>query len=175
MKGDTKYLIDSNVFIQAKDDYYGFDFCPGFWASLLHFHHEGLVFTVDKVRDDIKAGNDELKRWMLNDVPSDFFRKTTNADVGLAYGRAMEWVEAQGRYTRPEKSKYAVSSDGWLVAYAVRHLGEYHVVTHELAAPDSPKVKIPDVCDAMGVRCINPFDMLRALKVRLESNFGSDG
>jgi hypothetical protein len=25
------YLLDSNVFIQAKNLHYGFDFCPAFW------------------------------------------------------------------------------------------------------------------------------------------------
>lgn len=30
----TKYLIDTNVFIQAKNLHYGFDFCPAFWEWL---------------------------------------------------------------------------------------------------------------------------------------------
>lgn len=25
------YLLDTNVFVNAKRDWYGFDFCPGFW------------------------------------------------------------------------------------------------------------------------------------------------
>ena len=27
----TSYLLDSNLFIQAKNHRYGFDFCPAFW------------------------------------------------------------------------------------------------------------------------------------------------
>lgn len=27
------YLLDSNVFIQAKNLHYGFDFCPAFWVG----------------------------------------------------------------------------------------------------------------------------------------------
>ncbi|WP_081763821.1 MULTISPECIES: DUF4411 family protein [Nitrincola] len=26
-----KYLLDSNTYIQAKNQYYGMDFCPGYW------------------------------------------------------------------------------------------------------------------------------------------------
>jgi len=26
------YLVDTNVFIQAKNLHYGFDFCPAFWG-----------------------------------------------------------------------------------------------------------------------------------------------
>gem|GEM_PF-6918350 len=28
------YLLDSDVLIRAKNDHYGFDFCPGFWDWL---------------------------------------------------------------------------------------------------------------------------------------------
>ncbi len=28
------YLLDSNIFIQAKNLHYGFDFCPAFWDWL---------------------------------------------------------------------------------------------------------------------------------------------
>jgi hypothetical protein len=31
----SRYLLDANVFIQAKNLHYGFDFCPAFWAWLL--------------------------------------------------------------------------------------------------------------------------------------------
>mgnify|MGYP006298525777 CR=1 FL=1 len=29
------YLLDANVFIEAKNRYYGMDFCPAFWDWLL--------------------------------------------------------------------------------------------------------------------------------------------
>ena len=29
--GAARYLLDANVFIEAKNRYYGFDFCPAFW------------------------------------------------------------------------------------------------------------------------------------------------
>ena len=31
----TRYLLDANVFIQAKNLHYGFDFCPAFWDWLV--------------------------------------------------------------------------------------------------------------------------------------------
>ncbi|WP_419160989.1 DUF4411 family protein [Candidatus Palauibacter sp.] len=44
------YLVDSDVFITAKNVYYAFDLCPGFWQSVLHHHRDGRVFSVDRVR-----------------------------------------------------------------------------------------------------------------------------
>jgi hypothetical protein len=40
--------------------------------------------------------------------------------------------------------------------------GTHVVVTHEVAAPHAiRKVKIPDVCIGLGVKCVTPFEMLR--------------
>ncbi len=30
----TRYLLDTNVFIEAKNRYYSFDICPAFWGWL---------------------------------------------------------------------------------------------------------------------------------------------
>lgn len=35
------YLIDSDVLITAKNSYYAFDLCPGFWKNLLDKHESG--------------------------------------------------------------------------------------------------------------------------------------
>ena len=33
MMADRTYLVDSDVFITAKNLYYPFDICPGFWSA----------------------------------------------------------------------------------------------------------------------------------------------
>ncbi len=38
------YLLDANVFIEAKNRHYGFDFCPAFWDWLKKGHTVGKVF-----------------------------------------------------------------------------------------------------------------------------------
>ena len=38
MTVDQIYLVDSDVFITAKNLYYAFDLCPGFWKSVVHHH-----------------------------------------------------------------------------------------------------------------------------------------
>jgi hypothetical protein len=35
------YLLDANVFIQAKNLHYGMDFCPAFWDWLLDANRKG--------------------------------------------------------------------------------------------------------------------------------------
>ena len=57
------YLLDSNIFIQAKNLHYGFDFCPAFWDWLEASHTSGKVFSVEKVGDELISGSDELAEW----------------------------------------------------------------------------------------------------------------
>ena len=54
------YLLDTNVFIEAKNRYYGFEFCPAFWDWLLLANTDGRVFSIDHIGDEILAGDDEL-------------------------------------------------------------------------------------------------------------------
>ena len=57
------YLLDANVFIQAKNLHYGFDFCPAFWDWLIANNQTGTVYSIEKVGDEIAAGADELSAW----------------------------------------------------------------------------------------------------------------
>ena len=58
------YLIDSDVFIDAKNRLYGFDIVPAFWTWVEQQHRAGRVYTVQRVADEVLAGGDELADWM---------------------------------------------------------------------------------------------------------------
>ena len=50
------YLVDTNVFIEAKNDFYGMDFCPAFWDWLVEGNRDKRVFSIDRVRDELIEG-----------------------------------------------------------------------------------------------------------------------
>ncbi len=163
MSGNNRYLLDANVFIQAKDQYYGFDLCPGFWSSLVHHHRKNDIFSIDKIKAEL-TGN-PLANWVRNDVPPTFFKKTNNVAVVKALADMNSWVNANPQFTPEARAEFAASADGWLVAYA--KIGGQVVVTHEVLEPRArKKVKIPNVCIEFGVDCVNTFEMLIALGVR---------
>lgn len=66
------YLLDANVFIEAKNRYFGFDICPGFWEWLLQRYAAGTVYSVESVRAELLRGNDLLTDW-VQALPSGFF------------------------------------------------------------------------------------------------------
>ncbi len=168
MMENRTYILDSDVFITAKNLYYSFDICPGFWKSVVHHYQKGLVFSVDRVRGELLKGHkeDNLVLWVINQVPKKFFI-SVDAAVTRAYAEVMAWVQGHSQYRDHAKAQFAKGADGWLVAYARVHGAT--VVTNEQSAPKSRKaVKLPDVCVRFGVRYDNPFAMLRALKVRFD-------
>ncbi len=169
MMVDQTHLVDSDVFIAAKNLYYSFDICPGFWKSVLHHRREWRVFSVDRVRSELLAGRstEDLVRWVRNEVPEGFFVQVDTDTVVRAYPDVMMWVQSQPKYLDHAKAKFATGADGWLVAYAQVHGAT--VVTNEQSAPESRKeVKLPDVCDQFGVRRDNTFFMLRDLSVHFD-------
>ncbi len=150
------YLLDANVFIQAKNLHYGFDFCPAFWDWLEVANGRGIVFSIEKVKDELTAGNDELSAW-VEQRGEDFFLPP-DPQVISAFGSVSEWVMKQG-YEQAAITTFLQVADYYLVAHALAH--NYVVVTHEVPAPTIRKVKIPNVCIGLGIRHITPFEMLR--------------
>ena len=57
------YLLDTNIFIQAKNLHYGMDFCPAFWDWLIKSHSQKKLFSIEKVCDELKAIEDSLSEW----------------------------------------------------------------------------------------------------------------
>ena len=57
------FLVDSNVLIEAKNRYYGFDFHPGFWSWLERAHNNGLIVSLEAVARELRRGHDELAQW----------------------------------------------------------------------------------------------------------------
>jgi hypothetical protein len=75
------YLVDANVFIAAKNLHYGLDFCPAFWDWLAREHAAGMVFSVEKVVDELRAGGDELAEWVAR-MPDAFSLKPDASTAG---------------------------------------------------------------------------------------------
>lgn len=72
------YLLDANVFIEAKRRHYGMDFCQAFWDWLLATNASGRVFSIEKVSDELRAGADELADW-ASARQDDFFLRPDEA------------------------------------------------------------------------------------------------
>ena len=169
MSTAAKFLLDSDVFIAAKNAYYAFDICPGFWKGLMHAHRRGAVRSIDRIRNELLAGRreEDLVQWVKRDVPAAFFLDSNSADVSSAYSEIMLWVQRNSRYFDRAKAKFATEADGWLVAYSM--VNGTVVVTNEQPRPESRnRVLLPDVCTQFEVPYQDTFRMLRELSLRFD-------
>lgn len=141
MNSKRPYILDSDVFITAKNRYYAFDICPGFWDSLIHHYGKGNAYSIDKIRNELLAGRktEDLVQWVKNKLPGGFFHGTDDNDVISAYTEIMLWVNRNQQYFDQAKAKFATEADGWLVAYAMVH--DVIVVTNEQPRPQAPKLR----------------------------------
>lgn len=155
------YLLDANIFIQAKNLHYGLDFCPAFWDWLVEANMTARVFSIEKVGDELAAGGDELSAWATARGAS-FFLKP-DAPVVPTLASVSTWATAQG-YDPAAVNTFLQVADYYLVAHALAH--GHTVVTHEVPAPSVKRIKIPNVCIGVGVKCMNPYEMLRVERAR---------
>jgi hypothetical protein len=155
------YLLDANVFIQAKNLHYGLDFCPAFWNWLIESNAADRVFSIEKVGDEIGSGEDELAAW-AEERGSGFFLKPDSAMLP-ALQSVSTWVTTQ-TYEPAAVNTFLQVADYYLVAHALAY--RHTVVTHEIAANSLKKVKIPNACIGLKVKCMTPFEMLRSERAR---------
>lgn len=155
------YLLDANVFIQAKNLHYGLDFCPAFWDWLVAENAAGSVFSIEKVGDEIDAVADELSAWASTLGPR-FFLKP-DAVVLPALSTVSTWAASQN-YEGAAVNTFLQVADYYLVAHALAH--GHTVVTHEVPSTSLKKIKIPTACISLGVKCVTPYAMLRHERAR---------
>ena len=149
------YLLDADVFIRAKNLDYGFDFCPAFWDWLIAGNDAGRVFSIEKVGDEIQAVADDLS-------------------VGRGAGRRVLPPARCSGVSRPGNRQHLGQHQGirgrgrehlpYLVAQA--QAGEHTIVTHEVPSASTRKIKIPDACIGLGIKCMTPYEMLRRERAR---------
>lgn len=155
------YLLDANIFIQAKNLHYGFDFCPAFWDWIIEQNGKGRVGSIEKIGDELEAGQDELAEW-AKARGDGFFLKPDEALL-KSMPTVSTWVNGQG-YQPVAVSTFFQVADYYLIAHA--HAHKCIVVTHEIASNSVAKVKIPNACIGVKVKFMTAYEMLRHERAR---------
>lgn len=155
------YFLDADVFIQAKNRHYGFDFCPAFWDWILEKNQHGIVFSIRRVGMELIDGDDQLSEW-ASVLGSGFFLEPDPPTLP-ALATVSEWIMSQG-FTPAAINTFFQAADFYLIAQALAH--GHTVVTHEVPANSIQKIKIPNVCIGLGILHCNPFEMLRSERAR---------
>lgn len=157
------YLLDANVFIQAKNLHYRFSTFPCFWTWLEAEHTKGNIASTAFVQSELTCGNDNLCTWAQN-ATSSWFLKENDTKTQNTFIKIANWINAKD-YKEHAKQDFLSGGDPWVIAKASSINAT--VVTHEKSDPKSKKkIFIPDVCNEFKVPYIDTFDMLETLKAK---------
>ncbi len=168
------YILDTNTFITAKNTFYAYDIVPSFWSTLLGMFKTGKVKVIDAVADEIADGKDDLTEWFGENI------KKSADDAGRAYviqakqdGTVLQnyqdianLVVQNNQYKESEKDRFLSRADPWIIATG-KALNATIVTQEVLSGKGTRKVKIPDICQQVGVKYVNLYEMMRAVGIKI--------
>lgn len=154
------YLLDANTFIEAKNRYYGMEICPAYWEWLKKAYADGEIFSISLVKDELSNGNDGLSDW-VKDNP-EIFMGIADEATQKAYIRVIETAAAIPDLRPEAMPEFLSVADSWIIAKAL--VTGSVIVTHEAYNPAAKKrILIPNICELLGVKYLNTFEMLSEL------------
>ena len=159
----ARFLLDSDVFLQAYKLHYPLDVAETFWQQISEMAAEGEIGSIDRVKAELYTNPDSLTEWCDDHLPDNFF--VSSADCIVEYASIMTWGQSRNdHYTPSALAEFAraENADPWLVAYAMKH--DRILVTHERPNPASKRrVPLPEVCTAKRIDFMNTMALFREL------------
>ena len=163
------FCLDANSFIEPYRRFYAFDIAPDFWNWLISKAYEGKVCSTMAVYIELKQKEDKLYEWAS--AHKNILFKEPDQRVYRVYESIANYVKR--RYTIKHYEKFLSGADPWVIAHSKAY--NWVVVTMEARRGEQidrtsgkivSEIKIPNVCEAFGVKYVNLFDMLRSLKLQ---------
>lgn len=158
---ETKYCLDSNVLIQAWQKYYSPIYCPTYWEILNDFGIEGKIFVPSMVFDEIVRTDDELSDWLkASSIP---VKPITSEITQLL---TSIYAANPNHKHLVDNKKGRSLADPWVIAHAIKESAIVVTKEEKVTALNSKTIKIPNVCENMGVDWITDFQMVEQLGLK---------
>ena len=151
-----KYIIDTCSFSELKYRY-SEDVFEGIWKQVLVEIEKGTIMSCEEVYEELKKQDDEFferfsrYRYMFIDINDEIQDELI--------------IILKEHETIIDLKKKKSGADPFVIATAKAY--NCTVVTEEKRSNSSKTEKIPDVCNAYGIKCITFLDMLRELKIKV--------
>ncbi len=159
----NKYCLDANVLIQAWQKYYNPKFCPDYWNILIELGKLDKIFIPELVYEEIIRTEDELSKW-LKDSKIPIKKITEPVTICL-----------QKIYSANPVHKNLVDNingrslaDPWIIAHSIYENAIVVTKEEKITTSNSKRIRIPNVCDNMGVRWMNDFQFIDEIDIRFK-------
>jgi hypothetical protein len=149
------------VLIQAWQKYYSPKLCPDYWTILNRLGEQGLIFLPQIVFEEIIRTDDDLTKWVKgSSIP--VLIPDTNVTNIL---RTIFEVNPLHR-TLVDNTKNRSLADPWVIAHALNEKAVVVTKEEKVTSANASRIKIPNVCDNMGVTWINDFEFIERMNIR---------
>lgn len=151
-----KYIIDTCSFSELKYRY-SEDVFEGIWKQVLDEIEKGTIMSCEEVYEELKKQDD------------DFFERFSKykymfIDINDEIQEELIIILKEHENILDLKKKKS-GADPFVIATAKVY--NCTVVTEEKRSNSTKIEKIPDVCNAYGIKCITFLDMLRELNIKV--------
>ncbi|MBI1183261.1 DUF4411 family protein [bacterium] len=154
------YCLDANVLIQAWQKYYNPKFCPDYWEILIELGKHGRIFIPELVFEEIVRTEDDLSKWL----------KASNIPIAKISEQVTKHIRMilEDYPLLVDNTKARSLADPWVIAHSLSQNATVVTKEEKVTAINSKRIKIPNVCDGMGVRCINDFQLIDELNINFK-------
>lgn len=148
------YCADTSSLIAAWEERYPPENFPQFWDRLEGLSQTSRALIPEAVVDETDKRSKELNKW-LKDRPHAIVSYETEIQQ-----EAKSILAAHPLLVKQSKSRFA--ADPFVIATA--RVKSLVVLTEETPSNSDNRPKIPDVCRAMSIECVNLITLIRREK-----------
>ena len=159
----NKYCLDANVLIQAWQKYYNPKFCPDYWGILIELGKQDKIFIPELVYEEITRTEDDLSRWVkASKIPIKKISEPVTICLQKIYAVNPVHKNLVDNITGRSLA------DPWVIAHSLHENATVVTKEEKITALNSKRIRIPNVCDNMGVRWMNDFQFIDELGIKFK-------
>ena len=162
-----QYCLDANVLIEAWQKYYAPAFCSDYWEMLNGLGQQERIFLPQQVFDEITRTEDDLAAWVKKSLIPVY---PTDGPVTECLRRI--YAANPSHVLLVDNTRQRSMADPWVIAHAMNSNACVVTKEHLETAVNSKRVKIPNVCQNMGIRCIDDYTFIRELNITFSCRIG---
>ncbi|MDQ7827015.1 MAG: DUF4411 family protein [Candidatus Eremiobacteraeota bacterium] len=144
------YTIDTSSIIHGWHEAYPKDAFPALWQKIEELIDDGKLIAIEEVILELEKKEDVLHKWAIKQeklcVPIDIDIQKEVREILKSHKRLLD--------TRKNRS----GADPFVIALA--KVRKCTVITNEKKTSSQEKPHIPDVCEKLGIRCINLLELI---------------
>ena len=164
MSKEEIYCLDTNVLVEAWNYYYSPSFCPQYWDVLDSLGSSKKLFIPQMVFTEIEKKDDDLLNWLKkSSIPV----HPNTEKVTLSLKNIFDSNPLHQRLVDSIKGRSV--ADPWVIAHAITENAVVVTKEGKLTANNSQRIRIPNVCENMGIRCIDDFEFIKEVGIKFNA------